>query len=45
MKYKILREVFGCGAITAGIITFLNFIADVPNNQIVFMNVIIEIED
>ena len=43
-RYRALRTL-GCGWFTSGFIAWLNFLFKVPENEIRFMHVIIEMED
>lgn len=43
-RYRALRKL-GCDWFTAGFIAWVNFLFNVPENEIRFMHLIIEIED
>lgn len=44
-RYRVLREMCGCGPITAGFISFMNWAMGVPKGRAVFMSVEIEWTD
>ena len=44
-RYRVLRELCGCGPFTAGFIASLNWLMGVPNGRAVFLNVEIEWEE
>lgn len=41
-RYKFLREEMGCDPLTAGFISFMNCLMEFPENEIRFMNTIVE---
>ena len=44
-RYRVLRDLCGCGPVTAGTIAALNWLMGVPKGRAVFMNVELEWTD
>lgn len=39
-RYKFMREVVGCGRVTAAFVAVLNELSDLPSHKVGFMHII-----